>query len=208
MMSLRIVLIDVSTPRLVIILTLIVAVACSACFAASPPRMRPYTGIGLVLFSQTDSSAQDLQLPLYEEPGLSRIGVLSSSRLPGNEWIFGTLTATPPLIVSARRGDWLRVYYDDAGREAWIEPQDKGRFLPWELFMKQQTGYLLPGLQPQYYRLQQKPDGKLLATLTPRQVVKLLKVDNGWGMVMSGQAQIGWLRWRDDDGRLLLGFSQ
>ena len=181
--------------------------ACSAGLAASPPRMRPYTGIGLVLFSPADSSNQDLQLPLYEEPGLSRVGVLSSSRLSGNEWIFGSLDVTPPLIVSARRGDWLRVMYDDAGREAWIDPRGKGRFQSWEQFMKQQTGHLLPGLQPQYYRLQQQPEGKLLATLTPRQVVKLLKVDNGWGMVVIGQTQIGWLRWRDDDGRLLLGFA-
>lgn len=169
--------------------------------------MRPYTGIGLVLFSQTDGAGQDLRVPLYEEPGLSRIGMLNSSRLPGNEWIFGALDATPPLIVSARRGDWLRVFYDDAGREAWIDSRSRGRFQTWEQFMKLQTGHLLPGLQPQYYRLQQQPDGKPLATLTPRQVVKLLKVENAWGMVVIGQTQIGWLRWRDDDGRLLLGFS-
>lgn len=202
-------LIDVFAPRLVFILILLVtAVTVSSGFAASPPRMRPYTGIGLVLFSQTENAGQDMQLPLYEEPGLSRIGMLNSSRLPGNEWVFGALDAAPPLIVSARRGDWLRVYYDDAGREAWIEPRSKGRFQSWEQFMKLQTGHLLPGLQPQYYRLQQQPDGKPLATLTPKQVVKLLKVENAWGMVVLGQAQIGWLRWRDDDGRLLLGFSQ
>lgn len=169
--------------------------------------MRPYIGIGLLIFSQPGSAGQELQLPLYEEPGLSRIGVLNSSRLPGNEWIFGVLDVAPPLIVSARRGDWLRVYYDDTGREAWIDPRNKGRFQTWEQFMKQKTGYLLPGLQPQYYRLHQQPGGKLLATLTARQVVKLLKAENSWGMVMAGPAQIGWLRWCDDDGRLLLGFS-
>jgi hypothetical protein len=170
--------------------------------------MRPYSGIGLLFFSQSGSAGQELQLPLYEEPGLSRVGVLNSSRLPGNEWIFGALDVAPPLIVSARRGDWLRVYYDDAGREAWVDPRNKGRFQTWEQFMKQQTGHLLPGLPPQYYQLQQQPDGKQLATLTARQLVKLLKVENSWGMVMAGPAQIGWLRWCDDDGRLLLGFSQ
>ena len=39
----------------------------SAGFAASPPRMRPYTGIGLVVFSQSDNVPnQDLQLQLLD----------------------------------------------------------------------------------------------------------------------------------------------
>ncbi|MDD2735035.1 MAG: hypothetical protein PHF56_13920 [Desulfuromonadaceae bacterium] len=197
------------TLRFLLILTLLVtALTCSSALAASPPRMRPYSGIGLLLFSQSGSAGNELQLPLYEEPGLSRIGVLNSSRLPGNAWIFGTLDAVPPLIVSARRGGWLRVFYDDAGREAWIDPRNKGHFQTWEQFMKQQTAHLLPGLQPRYYRLQQQPGGKQLATLTAKQVVKLLKTDNTWGMVMASPEQIGWLRWCDDDGRLLMGFSQ
>lgn len=208
-MNARIGLIDVSVFRLLCILLLMFSVSTSwSVFAASPPRMRPYTGIGLVLFPPADRSTQDLHLPLYEEPGLLRVGMLNSSRLPGNEWIFGTLDVAPPLIVSARRGDWLRVIYDDAGREAWIEPRNKGRFHSWEQFMKLQTGHLLPGLQPHYYRLQQLPGGKQIATLTSRQIVKLLKVDNDWGAVLVGQSQIGWLRWRDEDGRLLLGFSR
>ena len=178
----------------------------SAGFAASPPRMRPYTGIGLVVFSQSDSApTQDLQLQLYDEPGLSRVGMLNGSRLSGNEWIFGLPEGTSPLIVSARKGDWLRVFFDDAGREAWIEPRSKGRFQSWEQFLKLQTGRMLPGLQTQYYQLQQQPGGKLLATLTPKQLFKVLKLENTWGMVLTDQAQIGWVRWCDDDGRLVIG---
>ncbi|MFA7402776.1 MAG: hypothetical protein WC007_02190 [Pelobacteraceae bacterium] len=168
--------------------------------------MRPYTGIGVVVFSQSgDASKQDLRLPLYEEPGLVRIGMLASSRLSGNEWIFGRAEGSSPLIVSARKGNWLRVNYDDAGREAWIDPRNKGRFQSWEQFLKLQTGRMLPGLQAQYYQMQHQPDGKLLATLNPKQVFKVLKLESSWGMVLLGQAQIGWVRWRDDDGRLLVG---
>ncbi len=141
---------------------------------------------------------------MYEEPGLSRVGMLDSSRLSGNEWIFGPSEGTSPFIVSARKGDWLRIFYDDAGREAWIDPQNKGHFQSWEQFLKLQTGHMLPGLPPQYYQLQQQPGGKLLATLTPKQVFKVLKLENSWGMVLTGQTQIGWVRWRDDDGRLLV----
>ena len=179
----------------------------SSGFAASPLRMRPYTGIGLIVFSQPDNT-QNLNLQMYEEPGLLRVGVLNSTRLPGNEWIFGLQEMAPPLIVSARKGNWLRVYYDDAGREAWIEPQNKGRFESWEQFLERQTSLMLPGLQPQYYQLLQQSGGKLLAVLTAKLPFKVLKLENNWAMVLTEQFQLGWLRWCDDDGRLTVGFGK
>ena len=192
--------------RLVILLLFFVAgIIGSSGVAASSPLMRPYTGIGLVVFSPSDdASKQDLQLNLYEEPGLSRVGTLDGSKLSLNGWIFGSSEKALPLIVSARKGDWLKIFYDDAGREAWIEPQNKGRFQSWEQFLKLQTGHMIAGLQPQYYQLQQQPGGKLLFTLSPNQVFKVLKLEDAWGMVLIGQAQIGWVRWCDDDGRLLV----
>ena len=173
---------------------------------AAPPQMRPYSGIGLVVFSSADSpKKQSLQLQLYEEPGLSRIELLNDSALSGNEWIFGSQNGGTPLIVSARKGGWFRVFFDDAGREAWINPQDKGYFKSWEQYLKQHTGRMLPALQQKYYQLLQKPDGKQIATLTPRQVFKFLKLNNSWGMVLTDKGQLGWLRWRDSDGRLTVG---
>lgn len=144
-------------------------------------------------------------MPLYEEPGLSRVGMLLSSRLSGNEWIFGLTEGSLPLIVSARKGEWLRVSHDDAGREAWIEPQSKGRFQSWEQFLKLQTGRMLPALQAQYYQLRQQPGGRSLGALSPKQVFKVLKIENAWGMVLTDQSQIGWVRWYDEDGRLTIG---
>lgn len=175
-------------------------------WAAPPLRMRPYTGVGLVVFSNSDvSSGRNLQLQLYEEPGLTRVGVFDGTNLSVNEWIFGRQETPSPLIVSAQKGNWLRVSYDDAGREAWIEPQNKGHFQTWEQFLKLQPGRMLSGLQPQLYELQQKPGKKVISTLTPKQVFKILKLDGSWGMVLTDQAQIGWLRWRDDDSRLTIG---
>lgn len=163
----------------------------------------------MVVFSRVDNAAdRDFQLFLYEEPGLSRVGMLDSSILSGNEWIFGLQEGSLPLIVSARKGDWLRVYYDDAGREAWIEPQGKGRFQTWEQFLKLQTCRMLPGLKPHYYQFLQQPGGKLLTSLTSRQVFKVLKLENAWAMVLLDQVRIGWLRWRDDDGRVMVGLDR
>lgn len=192
-----------------ILIVTALGITCIAGYAAASPRMRPYTGIGLVVFSKPgDAQNRELHLPMYEEPGLLRIGMLVTTRLSGNEWIFGQREEIPPLVVSARKGDWLRVYYDDAGREAWIDPQNKGRFQTWEQYLKLQTGRMLPGLQSHYYHLQQQPGGRKLATLTPKQMFRVLKLENSWGMVLTDQAQIGWLRWRDDDRRLLVGIGK
>ncbi|MDD2581316.1 MAG: hypothetical protein PHR66_04895 [Desulfuromonadaceae bacterium] len=166
--------------------------------------MRPYTGIGVVIFN---ARSRYLTLPLYDEPGLLRVGVLNRSGLSGNEWIFGLPDGTAPLVVSACKDTWLRVFYDDAGREAWIDPMHKGRFLPWEQYLRMQTGHMLPGLKSKYYRLQQHPGGNLLATLTPKQKFKVLRLENDWGLVLADQVLIGWVRWRDEDGRLLVGIN-
>lgn len=193
----------------IILIVIVLGMTCTAGYAAAPPRMRPYIGIGLVVFSQSvDAPNQELLLPMYEEPGLSRIGMLVTTRLSGNEWIFGLQEGIPPLVVSARKGYWLRVIYDDAGREAWIDPQNKGCFQSWEQYLRLQTGRMLPGLQSQYYQLQQQPGGRMIATLTPKQVFKVLKLENAWGKVLTDQAQIGWVRWRDDDGRLVIGLGK
>lgn len=192
----------------IVLLALLLTAMLSVAFAANPPRMRPYAGIGVVIFSNIGRvQSTELQLPMYEEPGLSRVGILNNSRISGNEWVFGLYSATSPLIVSTRKGDWLRVFYDDAGREAWIEPQNKGQFQSWEHFLKMRPGHVLAGLPVQFYQLLQKPGGKLLATMTPKLAFKIVKVEQGWGMVLTEQSQLGWLRWRDNDGRLTVGFG-
>lgn len=177
-------------------------------FSASHFRMRPYTGVGVLLFSSFENmSKEELQIPLYEEPGISRIGVIDNPKLSGNEWVFGVDTS-PPLIVSARKGAWLQVYYDDAGRKAWISPLRKGHFLSWEKFLKLQTCRMLPGLQSAFYRLQKHPDGDSIAIISTKQQFKVLKLENDWGMLLTEQGQIGWVRWRDDDGRLTMGVGK
>jgi len=187
---------------------LILLVLCTTTVAlAAPPRMRPYTGIGVVAFPHSPVQDQDLQLQMYEEPGLLRVGVLNSTKLSGNEWVFGLAEGISPLIVSARKDGWLRVFYDDAGRQAWIDPLYKGSLQPWEEYLRLQTVSMLPGLRAQYYRLLQHPDGKPLATLAPKQIFKVLTIEDSWGMVLADQALIGWLRWRDEDGRLLIGIN-
>lgn len=193
--------------RLITLLLLLVPTFSDVAYsAASPPRMRPYSGIGVVILPVPDSDRNRRDpFHLYEEPGIYRNGELNSPNSSGNEWIFGEQKSRIPLIVMARKGNWLRVCYDDAGREAWIDTQRRGTFQSWDQFLKGQVIRLLPGLRKQYYQLYLKPESDPIAALTPSQLFKVLKMEDDRVMVMPDQNTIGWLRWRDEDGRLLIG---
>ncbi|MBK5277092.1 MAG: hypothetical protein JJE30_18855 [Desulfuromonadales bacterium] len=193
------------TPAVVLVIILCVATLAGAASAA-PPKMRPYTGIGILLLPAANSDPND-PLPLYAEPGLSRQGSLNPTKIPAYNWIFGAYSSTSPLIVMGRKGSWLRVTYDDAGREAWMNPVRPVSFQSWETFFKGQVVSLLPGLQKKYLQLYLLPDMAAITSLTPRQFFKVLRMENDWAMVMLDQNSLGWLRWRDEDGRLLIGVS-
>jgi hypothetical protein len=168
--------------------------------------MRPYTGIGILMLPVAANDLND-SLPLYEEPGLSRLGSLKPGRIPRYDWIFGAASSAKQLIVTGRKGPWLRVAFDDAGREAWLNPKRPAAFQTWEFFLKDHVSSLLPGLQKKYYQLYQHPGRTVMAQLTARQFFKVLRLDDDWAMVMYDQNTLGWLRWRDEDGRLLIGVS-
>lgn len=185
---------------------LLLSVYIASAAPSAPPKMRPYTGIGMLVLPVTGNDLND-PLPLYEEPGLARLGSLNPGRIPKYDWIFGTASSASPLIVTGRKGSWLRVAYDDAGREAWLNPERSGAFQPWDFYLKDHVSRLLPGLQKKYYQLYQQPGRTLLAPLTTRQFLKVLRLDNDWAMVLTDQNSLGWLRWRDEDGRLLIGVS-
>lgn len=194
-------------PGRTLIVQLLFLIACvSLCMAAKPPKMRPYTGIGVLLYEK-DASDPDEQLYLYQEPGIVRLGTFDSSKLTGNGWIFGSDKPGAYLIVTARKGSWFRVCYDDSGREAWIENQRRINFQSWDDFLRKRMIHMLPGLRKQFYQLFQQPDDLAGAALTPKQSLRVLKIEGCQAMVLVDQKTIGWLRWCDEDGRLNVGFE-
>lgn len=187
-----------------ILCSIMVLTVCGATAFAALPKMRPYTGIGVLLLPASGPFSSD-PLPLYEEPALARVGELHSSTAPGYDWIFGTSTHIRPVIVMGRKGLWLKVSYDDAGREGWLNPPRSMVFQSWDLFFKGNMSRLLPGLQSRYYQLYHQPDSRPLSVLTPQQQFKVLQLENDWAMVLVEQSTLGWMRWRDEDGRLMIG---
>ncbi len=185
--------------RIVCSFLLIFGVVLSA--DAALPKMRPYTGIGVLLLPTTSAEP----LPLYEEPALARLGELHGSKVPSYDWIFGPSRNLRPVIVMGRKGTWLRVSYDDAGREGWINPNRQMNFQAWDLFFKGNVSRMLPGLQKKYYQVYLQPDSQPSTELSAQQQFKVLQLENDWAMVLVEQSNLGWLRWRDEDGRLMIG---
>lgn len=195
---------------LVTCLLLVTTLSNAAPPAYVPPLMRPYAGIGIVMLGidAREDAEQPEPLYLYEEPAMFRVGELHLRNIPPYEWLFGGNPGALPLIVMARKGEWLRVVYDDAGRDAWLNPQRRGVFQSWDGFFKGQSARLLSGLPKKSYQLFQQPGKKPAATMTPKQAFKVLKLDSDWAMVMLNQSSLGWLRWRDEDGRLLIALER
>ncbi|HEX9079983.1 MAG TPA: hypothetical protein VF795_10365 [Desulfuromonadaceae bacterium] len=195
-------------PTAMVALLLSAAVAWAAPVPPSAPKMRPYCGIGVLMLANGGIAEAEESYRLYDEPALARLGELDLSRVPPYEWIFGAMNGSQPLVVTARKGEWLRVAYDDAGREAWLELRRPAAFQSWEEFLKGRTVRLLPGLQKRYYQLFREAGRGAQAGVSPKEPFRAVRLMDDWILVLSGQNTLGWLRWRDEDGRLLVGLGR
>lgn len=172
-------------------------------------RMRPYAGIGILLLPLPPPVNPEPfgELALYDEPAMQRLGALSRTGIPQLGWVLGVAPESAAVMVMARRGGWLKVTYDDAGREGWVRPWWRNAFESWDDLVIGRSVRLLPGLQERYYRLFSRPGEERLADLTSRQLFRVLLLDHDWVRVVDAQGADGWLRWRDEDGRLLIGLE-
>ena len=163
---------------------------------AAPPAPRPYSGLG-ILTLRGPSGAGAASLAVYAEPGLQRIAEPASAALPRLAGDPGE----PRLAVSANRGRWVRIAYDDAGREGWIEPPRSAEYLTWQEFLPGRTVRVLPGMKKVLYavRGEAQEAGPETGSLARDQQVRVLQVEGEWARL---QAPAGWFRWRDADGRL------
>lgn len=123
----------------------------------------------------------------------------SLPRLAGN-------SVEPLLAVSARRGRWTRIAYDDAGREGWIEQARSWDYLTWQEFLPGRQLRILPGMKKVLYAVRHEPREEATenGTVTRDQAVRLLQVEGDWARL---QAPSGWFRWRDGDGRLTVSLE-
>lgn len=170
------------------------------------PKPRPAAGIGILTLHKPAAESSETII-IYEEPGLIRTATLDPSSASPFEHVFGSYSSIRHLIVTKRHQQWLKVIYDDAGREGWLKPNLGADFKLYAEWLRQPLARLLPALQKKYYQLHRTADGAHIGTMTPQQNFKILTVNNSWVQILTEQNQLGWLQWKDEDGHLLIGLT-
>ncbi|MBU5614308.1 SH3 domain-containing protein [Geomonas azotofigens] len=183
-----------------LICALFLAGAATAALAALPVP-RPYSGCGVLILKQ-GAGWQPESLALYQEPGVQRVADTTPQALPrlaGDD-------AEPLLAANERRGAWVRVALDEAGRQGWLAQARGWEYREWRDFLPGRTVRLLPGLKKEWYQLRLSPGGEAstLAPLSRDREVRVVEVEKEWARI---EAPAGWLRWRDPDGRLTVSLK-
>ena len=101
--------------RSLLLLCLVLAVSPPAS-AASPAKARPLSGIGLLLVK-----GDGKKLTIYREPKLGRLDELPATQLPVLAPSIGASDGVSPAVVLSNRPGWLRIIYDTAERDGWVE---------------------------------------------------------------------------------------
>jgi SH3-like domain-containing protein len=176
----------------------------------APPKPRPYSGSGLLLIRTTPLHHPETapRLILYREPGIGRIAEMTAADLPLLVQVLGTTDGENPVAVMATKGAWLKIAYDEAGRQGWIEMEVSWQYTPWEEFLPGRVVRLLPGLKKGAGALRSEPSSSAveLATLSPAGDGRAELIRGDWLRIRIDPQTSGWLRWRDESGRFLAIF--
>lgn len=187
------------------------ALLAALCLALLPfpslaaPQPRPFTGSGMLLIRPfpPELPAGLVPIVLYREPGVGRIAELTANQLPSLDTVRGPVGGARPVAVMGKKGNWLRIAYDDAGREGWVEAARRWEYLPWDAFLPGRSARFLPGLKKGEYVLRASPieTAPQLPPLTGGESLRLIEVQDDWALAAVDTGLRGWLRWRDRDGR-------
>jgi len=189
-----------------LIMLLLIFVSCPA--AASPAKARVLSGIGILLIS-SGPAKQSPPLRLFKELYLERIAELDAALLPGLAQTLLPPGGFTPAIVTAKKSGWYRIVYDDGEREGWLEGRSAFQFYRWEELLKNRQLMLIGGLRKDYYLLRRDPDisSETLEAVSMGSMVTSLRTEGDWIRVITGSKTQGWLRWRDDNSRLVIAVN-
>lgn len=169
------------------------------------PAGRPMAGNGfLVIPPAQENSAKGSLLSVYEEPGIRRLAEVDAAALPT---VFPAREADGfALTVTGKKGEWVRIIYDDAGREGWVRVKKHWEYHRWSSYLKGGRVSLLPRLKDTDYMLRREASDKApaLETLSPGKPLQVEEVEGDWIKVKTGLASSGYLRWREGDGRITI----
>jgi len=189
-------------------LLLLFSLSASPAVAASPVKARVLSGIGIILF-RSDAAKQQPALILFKEPSLGRIAALDIALIPALSQSITPPEGFTPAIVTSKKSGWYRIVYDDGEREAWIEGRSSYQFYRWEELLKNRQVAMLGGLKKDFYLLRSGPDlsAASIAAVDKGSRVNSLFTDGDWIRVLTDSHTDGWLRWRDENSRLVISVN-
>ncbi|NJD90841.1 MAG: hypothetical protein FIA91_04895 [Geobacter sp.] len=170
--------------------------------AASPVKARTLSGVGVVRITE---SAATSKVPLYREPGLGLLQTVSLTALPSLRLNGINLDRLYFPVIAKKRG-WLKVVLDDAERTGWLAMGRGWEFNSWERFLENRQITMLRGLRKDYYLLRKAAaiTADPLGSMEKSSSLVCREIIGEWAMVETAGGVSGWLRWRDENGRLLL----
>lgn len=176
--------------------------------AAAPVKARIPSGIGIVLLNP-GSAEKPVLLKIYKEPSLGRISEIAPDRLPSLARSIVSSAETVPAIVTSRKAGWYRIVYEDGEREGWIKGLPSYQFYRWQELFRNRPVTLLGGLRKEFYLLRKSPDSSAESIMPIEKGVSViaLTVEGDWIRAIAGSRTEGWLRWRDENSRLVIAIN-
>jgi len=173
--------------------------------AAAPVKARIPSGIGILLINKVPAGI-NTPIIIYKEPSLGRLAEREPGRLPSLSQSISSPDLSVPAIVTLKKSGWYRIIYDDGEREGWIENQPSYKFIKWAELLRGRSVSLIGGLRKEFYILHRE------ATVSSEQIEPVekgklftsLRVNGDWMLLMTDTGAQGWLRWKDDNGRLVI----
>ena len=176
--------------------------------SAGAQQFRPLSGSGVVIIRplNPESPVAPEPIPFYRDPGVARIADRPAGEIPSLSSILKMPVGEYPLAVMGKKGNWLRIAYDDAGREGWVEMARRWDYITWEDFLKGRVARFLPGLKKDIYPLRAGSSATAPQTgaLSGKEVLRITEVADDFALVITDSGLSGWLPWRDGDGRFLI----
>jgi SH3-like domain-containing protein len=176
--------------------------------AAAPVKARVLSGIGIVLIS-IGTAEKPSPLIIFKEPSLGRISEIDAGRLPSLSQSITTQEGIMPAIVTSKKSGWYRIIFDDGEREGWIQVRSSYQFYRWEELLRNRTVSLIGGLRQEFYQLRRNPDSssESINPLGKGSRVTSLEAEGDWIRVFTDSRTEGWIRWHDENSRLVIAVN-
>ena len=171
--------------------------------ALGASSLRPYAGRGVLTIPTAD---QSVDVEFYEYPSVRWKGSMPLTDFPALSPALSPEVSEIVIAATALREGSARVAVAPSGEEGWIILRPDWRYLPWERFLVKRTVRLMTDLPETASRIHQIPakTGETVDSTATGSPLPVEEIRGDWALIMKEGNPLGWLRWRDGDGRLLV----